>query len=189
MGMLQKELSSAPVSGDGRIVFCLPRNAEDRETMASALRCDATPTAPGIVSALPDDLLDLQEYCHELLCLNWVLQHTPELETDRIAHRELQSRMQFAESSLHQQLEWIFSPAGGRESRCSWFHCGKEETLTTARQINGLLSRICDEVYPATPTWRNELINRRSLSSAAAAARRNLIQAMIEHASEENLGY
>jgi len=187
-GMLQKELCSAPLTGDGRIVFCLPRNAEDRETMASALRCDATPTAPGIVSALPDDLLDLQEYCHELLCLNWVLHHTPELETDRIAHRELQSRMQFAESSLHQQLEWIFSPAGGRESRCSWFHCGKEETLTTARQINGLLSRICDEVYPATPTWRNELINRRSLSSAAAAARRNLIQAMIEHASEENLG-
>ena len=133
------------------------------------------------------DLLDLQESCHELLCLRWVLQHTPELETDRTAHRELYSRMQFAENGLRQQLDWIFSPTGG-ESRCRWFHRGKEENPATAREINDLLSRICDEVYKATPTWRNELINRRSLSSAAAAARRNLVQAMIEHPAEENLG-
>ena len=63
-----------------------------------------------------------------------------------------------------------------------------KRSSSTAREINDLLSRICDDVYPATPVWRNELINRRSLSSAAAAARRNLIQAMIEQASQENLG-
>jgi hypothetical protein len=43
-------------------------------------------------------------------------------------------------------------------------------------------------VYPSTPNWRNELINRRSLSSSAAAARRDLIAAMIDHPAEENLG-
>jgi len=185
---LQKELSGTLVSGDGRIVLCLPRNAEERETMVSALRSEEFPTAPGIVLALAVDLLDLHEYCHELLCLRWVLQHTPELESDRIAHRELYSRIQFAEAGLRRHLDWIFSPADGRQSRCSWFYRAHEEKLSTAREINDLLSRICDEVYPATPVWRNELINRRALSSAAAAARRNLIQAMIEQASQENLG-
>src|SRR5262249_7188754 len=34
---------------------------------------------------------------------------------------------------------------------------------------------------PHTPVWRNELINRRALSSSAAAARRDPIAAMIDH--------
>ena len=50
---LQKELSGTPVSGDGRIVLCLPRNAEERETMVSALRSEEFPTAPGIVFGPP----------------------------------------------------------------------------------------------------------------------------------------
>lgn len=185
---LARELSRSLGSADGRLIFCLPKNAEDRADMVARLRSGEDGPESGIVAAIPTDLLDLQEYCHELLCLQWVLQHTPELETDRIAHRELHGRLAVAEGGLRQQLDWIFSPTGGRQSPCSWYHCGREETLATARAVNDLLSRICDEVFPATPTWRNELINRRSLSSAAAAARRNLIQAMIEHGAEENLG-
>lgn len=185
---LRRELSRGLGSTDGRIVFCLPKNADDRQAMVDELKAQDTQAAAGIIAAIPEDLLDLQEYCHELLCLQWVLQHTPELETDRIAHRELYGRMAFAENALRQHLDWIFSPTSGRQSRCSWYHRGREETLATARAVNDLLSRICDEVFPATPTWRNELINRRSLSSAAAAARRNLIQAMIEHGTEATLG-
>src|SRR5262249_29166811 len=52
-----------------------------------------------------------------------------------------------------------------------------------------LLSRACDGVYSSTPRWRNELINRRSLSSSAAAARRSLIEAMFEKADQEGLGF
>jgi hypothetical protein len=184
----RRELLRGLGSADGRIVFCLPKNADDREAMVAELKSKDSPAAAGIIAAIPEDLLDLQEYCHELLCLSWVLQHTSELETDRIAHRELYSRMSFAENGLRQHLDWIFAPTGTRQSRCSWYHRGREETLATARAVNDLLSRICDEVFPATPTWRNELINRRSLSSAAAAARRNLIQAMIEHGTEDTLG-
>ena len=120
----RRELSRGLGSADGRIVFCLPRNAEDREAMVSALTSRDTPTGFGIIAAIPEDLLDLQEYCHELLCLRWVLQHTPELETDRIAHRELDSRMTFAEAGLRQYLDWIFAPTGTRQSRCIWFPQG-----------------------------------------------------------------
>lgn len=42
--------------------------------------------------------------------------------------------------------------------------------------------------YPSTPYIRNELINRRELSSAAAAARRNLMEAMIERGEQPDLG-
>jgi hypothetical protein len=80
----------------------------------------------------------------------------------------------------------VFSPAN---RCCAWYYRGQAVTLSSQRQLNDLLSRVCDEVYSATPHWRNELINRRSLSSSAAAARRNLIDAMFERADQDGLGF
>lgn len=169
---------------DGRIVLCLPRDADDRESMRNFLEAAAeTP----VVAALPQNLYDLQELCHELVCLRWVLEHTPELEADRTARREVHARLAIAEENLRSHLESVFSPAN--TDACTWFYRGKAAPLTSRRELNDLISRVCDEVYPATPHWPNELINRRSLSSAAAKARRNLIEAIIEHAGEENLGF
>ena len=43
-------------------------------------------------------------------------------------------------------------------------------------------------MYAGAPIVKNELINRRSLSSAAAAARRSLVERMLAHGSEDRLG-
>ncbi len=177
------ELARGPGDADGRILYCLPRDADDREAMRAILK---TGSDVPVINALPQDVFDLRELCHELVCLRWVTSHTPELEADRTARRELQARLAIAEQNLHAHLDWIFSPAN---AECAWYYRGKLAKLTSQRQLNDLLSQACDEVYPATPHWRNELINRRSLSSSAAAARRNLIEAMFEKAEEEGLGF
>lgn len=168
---------------DGRVVYCLPRDADDRETMRSILRSFGK--LPVIV-ALPQDVFALRELCHELLCLRWVADHTPELESDRTARKELYARLAITEQNLRSHLEWVFSPAN---ERCEWYYRGHVVSLSSQRQLNDLLSRVCDELYSATPHWRNELINRRSLSSSAAAARRNLIDAMFESADQNKLGF
>src|SRR5207245_1184561 len=124
--------------------------------------------------------------CHEIVCLRWVTEHTPELETDRTARRELHARYAIAEQNLRAHLEWVFS-AGN--AGCAWYYQGKAITLSSQRELNDLLSRACEGVYSSTPRWRNELINRRTLSSSAAAARRNLIEAMFEHSEKEGLGF
>ena len=113
-------------------------------------------------------------------------EHTPELESDRTARRELNARLAVAEQNLRTHLEWVFSPAN---DDCVWFSQGKKVNLATVRQLNDLLSKACDVVYSFTPHWRNELINRRSLSSSAAAARRNLIEAMFDHPGKDSLGF
>jgi len=46
---------------------------------------------------------------------------------------------------------------------------------------------MADRAYPEAPRLRNELVNRHSLSSSAAAGRRSLIEAMLTHGSEERL--
>jgi hypothetical protein len=50
------------------------------------------------------------------------------------------------------------------------------------------LSKICDDLYPSSPKIWNELINRRNLSSQSAAARRNLIAAMLTRINQPQMG-
>jgi hypothetical protein len=169
---------------DGRVLFCLPRDADDREAMRGLIRTTAAERP--IVAALPQDVFDLRELCHELVCLRWVAEHTPELESDRTARRELQARLAIAEQNLRSHLDWVFSPAN---PGCARYCRGQAVSLASPRQLNHLLSDACDGVYSATPHWRNELINRRSLSSSAAAARRNLIEAMFERPDKDGLGF
>jgi hypothetical protein len=175
-------LAADPGQADGWVVYCLPRDADDREAIREVIQL---PTEVPVVVALPQDVFDLRELCHELTCLRWVSAHTPELEADRTARRELQARLAIAEQNLQDHLAWVFSPAN---PDCAWYCGGESVRLSGQGQLNDLLSRACDAVYRATPHWRNELVNRRSLSSSAAAARRNLIEAMFERAGQENLG-
>ena len=169
---------------DGRVVFCLPFDAEDRTAMQAVLSSNESEIP--VLAALPAEQLDLKELGHELACLRWVEQNTPELESDATARRELRARVAAAENNLAGHLNQVYLSSWG--GRCSWYYRGQEVSLTSVRGLNEFLSHICDKVYHATPTWRNELLNRRSLSSSAAKARRNLIEAMIEHRSEERLG-
>lgn len=177
-GVLSADLGAA----DGRVVYCLPSDANDRETLRGLL---GTSVETPVIVALPQDVFDLREHCHELTCLRWVAANTPELEADRTARRELQARLAIAEQNLQAHLEWVFSPAN---PACAWHYAGKRLKLSSQRQLNDLLSNVCDDIYRLTPHWRNELVNRRTLSSAAAAARRNLIEAMFESGTKEYLG-
>jgi hypothetical protein len=60
--------------------------------------------------------------------------------------------------------------------------------VNDGRQLLEELSRVCDELYSQAPRIENELINRRSLSSAAAAARMRLIERMFTYATSPLLG-
>jgi hypothetical protein len=50
------------------------------------------------------------------------------------------------------------------------------------------LSSICDKLFPNAPRLQNELVNRRELSSAAAAARLRLIERLLDKPGEPYLG-
>ncbi len=61
-------------------------------------------------------------------------------------------------------------------------------TADSARSRQRLVSAACEKTYPHTPRLPNELINRRALTSVAAAARRNLFEAMLVAGHLENCG-
>jgi hypothetical protein len=75
------------------------------------------------------------------------------------------------------------------DSKLRWFWRGQEiPDINKGRDALSLLSDVCDEVYYKAPNVHNELINRKSLSSPAAAARMRLIERLFEFPNEPFLG-
>jgi hypothetical protein len=144
---------------------------------------------PNVLFAIPQLIGELRAVVTELGALKWAWDNTPELRDDRVARREMSLRITEADQMLQRNLDGLLDPrdepAG---SGCLWIHIGEEAPVRSPVDVSQLLSNVCDAIYDKTPRIRNELIARRSLSSAAAAARRNLIDRMLSHHGEETLG-
>lgn len=180
-------LGSDTTDADGKIMLVLPENAH---AVACALKAAAGPP-------WRDDQLTLLGVLAEPSRLAGALRHysllltaqdsTAELAGDATARRELRARITEARQRVEAGLAEILTPAA-QQRHCRWFYRGKAISLPNQRALNEKLSAICDSVFSKTPRIKNELINRRELSSAAAKARRNLIEKMIESPNEPTLG-
>lgn len=111
-----------------------------------------------------------------------------EVMNDRVARRELQDRVADARNRLSQVLAGAFrAGADGVEFRVLEGK-GWGAPVSGSQGLSRLLSTVCDDSYDQSPQIRNEMLGRRELTSQGAKARRELIQAMIDHADEERLG-
>ncbi|MFB2770618.1 hypothetical protein ACE1AT_15190 [Pelatocladus sp. BLCC-F211] len=135
-----------------------------------------------ILSAANLDILQIRTL--EFVALNNIKKTAKELQTDGVARKEVNYRLQEAEEFLDETLNQSFSIGVNQQY---WIQ-GKIEKLNNITDFNSKLSDICDRVYHRSPILWNELINRRDLTSQGAKARRELIQAMLEHQNEERLG-
>ena len=170
---------------DGLLLYALPTNEHEAEQLHKKAK---KVTQEAVLIAIPNSIGSLQQAVSEIARLHWIQQKTSELRNDRVARRELSARITEAETDIKGQLKAIFDEAN--ENTCHWYHKGqdKTKTISTHGARNAYLSQICDQVYNKTPILRNELINRRKISGTVTAARRELIQAMLENGDQENLG-
>lgn len=182
-----KDVCSFDLSAaDGRIIYALTNNQEEFNDLQKQIKNHTFEVSPQTVIAIPKNLSNLREAVFATACWLWVKQNTPELENDRAARTELAARLFHAEQSV---LNWLGDLQNNTASEnCVWFWQGEEVHLPTARSLQGFLSKICDEVFPHTPILKNELINRRILSSAAAGARKMLFEAMNTNPTKPQLG-
>jgi hypothetical protein len=176
-----------PSDADGKVLVCL---AESPLVIEQFQKLAIETGARGdLLFAIPQLIGELRAIVTELGALRWAWENTPELRDDRVARREMSRRIAEADQMLQRNVDGLLDPrdepAG---SGCLWIHEGKLAKVRCPVDVSQLLSNVCDKIYDKTPKIRNELITRRSLSSAAAAARRNLIERMLSHHSEEILG-
>ncbi len=121
----------------------------------------------------------------EFAALEKIQTNAAQLQTDAVARREVQYRLFHTKRLLDESLSQAFDVAVLRNA--CWIQ-GERETILHATEFNAKLSKVCDKVYYKTPVLWNELINRRELTSQGAKARRELIEAMLEHSDRLILG-
>ena len=185
---------------DGLVLYALPTSEFEAKQLVKKATKASVRSRKEVLIAIPQSIGILRDAMLELWCLGWVEENTPELRDDATARRELRARRTEAEREVFEQLPSFFggnivSPQVGSmltrkddTGDCLWYHRGKLRQITSRRALNEYLSKICDSVYSKTPILRNELINRRQISSQAASARRQLIKAMLGSQHLKNLG-
>jgi len=181
-GQLGAELSL--IAGfDGELLHVVPADEEELKRAEHWAEDPAREDETGRITVLPPRLRELRDLLLDVAALHNLLDQRAELEHDRPARREVAGRLIEAQQALAHVIAETY---GGERSR--WFYRKEIRPVASARQIDELLSEAADITYDQTPRVWNELVVRRQLSSAAAKARRNLVEAALEHASEERLG-
>ncbi|MBT3376951.1 MAG: DUF2791 family P-loop domain-containing protein [Lentisphaerae bacterium] len=174
-------------AANGRIVVCLFESTPDAQTFEKRAK-DLT-DRPDVLFAIPQDTGGLRSTALELAALRWAWENTPELRDDRVARREIALRLTGTEHILLRNLSRLLDPRQEPVGcLCRWYWNGKEQKVGNPAGISQLLSTACDTLYAQSPRIHNELVVRRSLSSAASSARRKLIEAMLQHGDEPRLG-
>lgn len=70
-----------------------------------------------------------------------------------------------------------------------WIFRGETRVIRSRGDLNKVLSDICDTVYHKTPVYKNELINRQSISGPIHNARKLYFSALVNKSSGEDLGF
>jgi hypothetical protein len=168
---------------DGELLHLVLADEEELKRAEGWAEDPARDSETGRIAVLPRRVRELRDLLLDVAALRSLLDEREELEHDRPARREVAGRLIEAQQALAHVIGETY---GGGRSR--WFYRTAMRPVGSARQIDELLSEAADVTYDQAPRVWNELIVRRQLSSAAAKARRNLVEAMLERAGEERLG-
>ncbi len=172
---------------DGKVLVCLAESPAVAEQFRALAMAENGRTE--ILFAIPQFIGELRAIVTELGALRWAWENTPALRDDRVARREISLRITEADQMLRRNLDGLLDPRDEPVgSGCLWIHRGEVAPVHSPVDVSQLLSDVCDNLYKKAPRIRNELIVKRSVSSAASAARRNLIERMLKHHDQETLG-
>ena len=128
---------------------------------------------------------DITEASLDAAATRAVLEASKNLDGDVAARREIRHRAAFAQAALSERVEAAFDPA---RNGVTCVANGKPVQIYRQRDFSELLSALCDETYHLSPVIRNEMLNRRELTSQGAKTRRELVDRMFTSAAESKLG-
>lgn len=182
---VQSDGNEAP---DGHIVVFLCESDEEHAVALKHARENVF-RQPNILVAVPKPLQGLSGLVLEAMRWEWVAGNTKELNSDSYAAAEVSRQITSAEHVRDTRLqEFLGLRQFAGLTELEWFCAAKPVSISGARDLLEQLSTICDEVFHQAPRIKNELVNRRELSSAAAAARMRLIERLFDSSTKPFLG-
>ena len=177
------------IDADGVIIVPLCETATEREIAVAFANTQELESRRNWLVAVPQPLSKLASLMQEVQRWEWVITNTGELNADKFGREEASRQLQAARTHLERRIQ---SQVGfkqfGERTSLAWFNRGEPLEVKDGRHLLSELSRICDETYVDAPHIHNELVNRRNLSSAAAAARMRLVFKMFTDGKLPRLG-
>ncbi len=174
---------------DGLIIVPLCETPTERETALEFVKEPKVKRHSNWLVAVPSPLNHLASLVQEVQRWEWISTNTPELNADKFAREEVSRQKAAARLQLEKRIQsYVGFKQFTGQMMLAWFHEGHPLKVKDCRELLSMLSRIFDEVYNCAPRIHSELVNRRSLSSAAAAARMRLIGRMFTDAETGFLG-
>jgi hypothetical protein len=181
------EAVSRPTDADGLVVVALCQSPQQRRQALSKALDPAFSSRDDLVLAIPASLQGIAGELQDARCWQWVADNTPELAHDAYAAAEVSRHVAVTRRVLARRLAARFGLRLAN-SDVEWWRAGQRIEMPRRGGLSAALSGICDEHYVLAPQISNELLNRRSLSSAAAAARQRLIGRIFSAADQPCLG-
>jgi hypothetical protein len=174
---------------DGSIVILLCETEQERNAALNLATSAELRDRINWLVAVPKPLNNLASLVQEVQRWDWISAQIPELNADKYAREEVTRQKTDARSQLERRIQSVigFKQMSGQMT-LDWFHQTYPLKIRNGRHLLEELSRLCDVTYTEAPRIHNELVNRRTLSSAAAAARMRLIERMFTSPSLEWLG-
>lgn len=163
---------------DGLLLYVFAQS--DASALPPAATADGRPLLVVHTIHLPevlDAVLDAAASQH-------LLEATEDLQ-DVVARAEIRHRAALSQAVLTERVEAIVDPA---RTGVDCYAGSTRVPISTRRQLSEILSRLCDETYSRSPVIKNEMLNRRELTSQGAKTRRELIERMFADGSTAGLG-
>lgn len=182
-----QETVAHPTNADGVIVVALCESVEEHNTALAYAQTPEVASHHEVLIAIPSPLQNLAAELQDARYWQWIADNTPELTQDPYAAAEVARQVTASRRSVLKRMATQFG-LNGKNSNVEWWRGGRRVELPTRGRLSAALSTICDELYREAPLIRNELLNRRTLSSAAAAARLRLINLMFTAADQPAMG-
>lgn len=136
-----------------------------------------------IVYCFFENSKDIKDLLFEIEKIKRVLD---ENEDDKVATKELEN---IKEAQIRLLNHYITDSIYSGSKSVKWFFRGREQKITSKKDFIKLLSQVCVQVYDATPTFINELVNRHKISSSIHTAKKNYFRALTNEWNLEDLGF
>lgn len=165
----------------GRFLLAIPTTGESRDNAEKLCAVAVESASRNAIVGLSASAWRIIDLARELNALTTIHDERTELRGDAVARREVVARLQSTQGKLEAELRRITETT-------TWYQRDAAPALLTMSGLNGLASRISDELYPYSPKVCNELLNREYPSSNAVKAQKDLLKRMLTNAGEHRLG-
>ncbi|TIN22887.1 hypothetical protein [Mesorhizobium sp.] len=181
-----EKTAQRPTGADGLVVLALADSIEQQDIARQGARAASTKGAKATLVGVVEPIWHLAADLLDVKLWRWIEENTPELAADQHAAAEVSRQLTRATQTLAAHFGEMAGVSRNATGTITWFHLGEQVELN-----NGLpdaLSTLCDTLFTDAPRITNELLNRNSLSSAAASARMRLIEGVFDASDKPLLG-